>query len=193
MKRGVLVILAACFLLMERVEAQVIYRWMDESGTIHFTDDPTSIPEKYRKLTEERKASPETSTSPSRLSSDTRPQGVVSPSGRAVPSPSPTDQLGRGELWWRSKMKEWNERLETVQRHYEEARAALEGKTRELEGAKLKPDSFQRRLKAERKSLEEKVDHWERQIKEAREMLERTLPQEARDYGADPAWLKPPE
>jgi len=90
-------------------------------------------------------------------------------------------------------VKEWKDKLETAQRHYEETRAALEAKDREIGASKFKPDSFQRKLRAEKKALEEKVDHWERQIKEAKEMLEKTLPREAQDYGADPAWLKPPD
>ncbi|MDP2972448.1 MAG: DUF4124 domain-containing protein, partial [Deltaproteobacteria bacterium] len=30
------------------VSAQEIYRWVDEKGTIHFADDFTLVPEKYR-------------------------------------------------------------------------------------------------------------------------------------------------
>jgi aspartyl protease family protein len=32
-----------------------MYKWVDEKGTVHFTDDLSSIPEKYRKGVEERK------------------------------------------------------------------------------------------------------------------------------------------
>jgi hypothetical protein len=184
MKRWIPMILMASWLVVGGIQGQVVYRWVDESGTIHFTDDPTSIPEKYRKQTEERKP-PE--------SPETRPEAVHSPPDQRGPAPSRTDQLGRGELWWRAKVKEWEDKLETAQRHYEETRAALEATNREIGASKLKPDSFQRKLKAEKKALEEKVDHWERQIKEAKEMLEKTLPREAQDYGADPAWLKPPD
>jgi clan AA aspartic protease (TIGR02281 family) len=33
-----------------------MYKWVDEKGTVHFTDDPSNIPEKYRPDTETRKA-----------------------------------------------------------------------------------------------------------------------------------------
>jgi hypothetical protein len=33
-----------------------MYRWVDEKGTVHFTDDPSNIPEKYRPNAETRKA-----------------------------------------------------------------------------------------------------------------------------------------
>jgi clan AA aspartic protease (TIGR02281 family) len=32
-----------------------MYKWVDEKGTVHFTDDPSSIPEKYRTDAESRK------------------------------------------------------------------------------------------------------------------------------------------
>lgn len=37
-----------------------MYKWVDEKGTVHFTDDISSIPEKYREDVEERKTSKET-------------------------------------------------------------------------------------------------------------------------------------
>jgi clan AA aspartic protease (TIGR02281 family) len=37
-----------------------MYKWVDEKGTVHFTDDPSNIPERYRPDTETRKAPTET-------------------------------------------------------------------------------------------------------------------------------------
>jgi hypothetical protein len=31
-----------------------IYKWVDEKGTVHFTEDPSTIPEKYREKTQSR-------------------------------------------------------------------------------------------------------------------------------------------
>ncbi len=39
-----------------------MYKWVDEKGTVHFTDDLSSIPEKYRQDAETRKPAKETST-----------------------------------------------------------------------------------------------------------------------------------
>jgi len=36
--------------------SEEIYRWTDEKGTIHFTDDASAIPEKYRREAEKKKA-----------------------------------------------------------------------------------------------------------------------------------------
>ena len=39
-----------------------MYKWVDEKGTVHFTDDVSTIPEKYHQDVEERKAPKETAT-----------------------------------------------------------------------------------------------------------------------------------
>jgi clan AA aspartic protease (TIGR02281 family) len=39
-----------------------MYKWVDEKGTVHFTDDLSNIPEKYRREAEIRKPPKETST-----------------------------------------------------------------------------------------------------------------------------------
>lgn len=39
-----------------------MYKWVDEKGTVHFTDDPSAIPEKYRENAETRKPSKEIGT-----------------------------------------------------------------------------------------------------------------------------------
>jgi hypothetical protein len=41
-----------------------IYRWTDEKGTVHFTDDPTKIPERYSEQREKIQAPEEKITSP---------------------------------------------------------------------------------------------------------------------------------
>lgn len=40
--------IALIFLALTAPALADIYRWEDESGVLHFTDDPSSIPEKYR-------------------------------------------------------------------------------------------------------------------------------------------------
>ena len=49
-------ILLLCFSLdIPFLFSEEIYRWTDEKGTTHFTDDASTIPEKYRKEAEEKK------------------------------------------------------------------------------------------------------------------------------------------
>ena len=59
-----------------------MYKWVDEKGTVHFTDDLSSIPEKYRQDAETRKPPKEIST----------PQ----PKGKPTSTPSPKPSEGEG-------------------------------------------------------------------------------------------------
>jgi len=71
-----------------------MYKWVDEKGTVHFTDDISSIPEKYRENVEERKT----------------PKGMPDQQLTEKPAPSPTPKssepqgfevnlVRRHELW----------------------------------------------------------------------------------------------
>ncbi len=63
-----------------------MYKWVDEKGTVHFTDDPSMIPEKYRSGTETRKGTTEapspkakekqTPSPPQPATSTPEPQGI---------------------------------------------------------------------------------------------------------------------
>jgi clan AA aspartic protease (TIGR02281 family) len=56
-----------------------MYKWVDEKGTVHFTDDLSNIPEKYREDAETRKPPKETSTQ--------RPLEISKPSPPAAEKP----------------------------------------------------------------------------------------------------------
>jgi len=58
----VCIALLAIFILPSYAE---MYKWVDDKGTVHFTDDLSTIPEKYREDAETRKPSKGTSTPPS--------------------------------------------------------------------------------------------------------------------------------
>jgi len=58
-----------------------MYKWVDEKGTVHFTDDLSSIPEKYRQDAETRKPPKETST----------------PQPQEMPKPSPPPKVSETE------------------------------------------------------------------------------------------------
>ena len=70
-----------------------MYKWVDEKGTVHFTDDPSSIPEKYRQDAETRTPPKETSTSqPQEL-----PKSSLSPK-ESEPQGITVDIRRKGEL-----------------------------------------------------------------------------------------------
>ena len=78
----------------------------------------------------------------------------------------------------------------TYRTNYENAYSAWKAKEQELEESKFKPDSVKKKLKSEIKVLEEKAKDWEKQMNEAKNMIENVLPKQARDYRANPEWLR---
>jgi len=71
-----------------------MYKWVDEKGTVHFTDDLSKVPEKYRREAESRKTIEETSApEPS--------QKPMSPASGKVPEVAgyEVDLIRRHELW----------------------------------------------------------------------------------------------
>ena len=69
-----------------------IYRWEDESGVIHFTDDPSSIPAKYRGKSREILKTPPAAGKPS-VSTMGAPSSPQGPS--LSPGPSGGETLDR--------------------------------------------------------------------------------------------------
>ena len=51
------------FLLNTPCRAKEIYKWVDEKGTVHFSEDESSVPEKYRDQLEKRTVSEESKSS----------------------------------------------------------------------------------------------------------------------------------
>jgi chromosome segregation ATPase len=179
MKRTMLFILVGMIILPFVAGGQEVYQWVDEKGTVHYTDDPALIPERYQDQVQKR-------TIPKEL--------VTSPPTQVSPEPQSDierkDLLGRDEDWWRDKAMEWKQKLIQAQKNYEAAQEALKAKDKELEKSIYKPDSFKRRLQAEIKVLEEKVNEQKRQVDEAKDMLEKVLPKQAEEYRADPSWVR---
>lgn len=190
-KRGLFILIG--FILCSAISAgQEVYKWVDEKGTAHFTDDLGQVPEKYRTQIQKEKLSEEPPSVQPISPSPTEPPKPMEPGKEigVLPGPGQKDALGRGEEWWRAKATEWNQKLKTSQRNYETTYSEWKSKEKELEASISKPDSFKRKLKAEIKALEEKVKDWEKQMEEAKNMIENILPKEARDYRANPDWLR---
>jgi hypothetical protein len=195
MKKMILLSTIGLLILATLAFGQEVYRWVDEQGTVHFTDDLGQVPEKYRDKIQKKEPPKEPPITQPIPPQPAPPQPLAPPTGMEVEkgsgaTPRQKDILGRGEEWWRAKVNEWNEKLKTAQRNYENTYSEWKSKENELESSKFKPDSVKRKLKAEIKNLEEKTKDWEKQMDEAKNMLENILPKQAQDYQANPEWLK---
>jgi len=61
MRWHILIFSLLFFLLLETPCFGQMYKWVDEKGTVHFTDDLSKVPEEYRRDAESRKTTEETS------------------------------------------------------------------------------------------------------------------------------------
>ena len=188
----IIVIMIGFLFYLGSAFGQEVYRWVDEKGLVHFTDDLTLVPEKYRNQVQQKMPSKELPSPQSTSPQPVEPSKTMEPKRQTPSSPEvkEKDALGRGEEWWRATVKDWNRKLVTSQTNYENACKDWKAKDQELEASRLKPDSVKRKLRSEIKVLEEKARDWEKQINEAKDMIENVLPRQARDYRANPEWLK---
>lgn len=78
-----------------------MYKWVDEKGTLHFADDLSKVPEKYRPEAEMRKTPKETKeTSTPEPQERPKPISILtSPSGPSEPQSYEVHLFRRHELW----------------------------------------------------------------------------------------------
>ncbi len=171
-----IILFALC--LAAYASAQV-YKWVDEKGVVHFTDDITQIPEKYRTtLQGEEQAQPplETVGEPER----------TPPVKKAQPY---TDTAGRGEDYWRAKIQEWTGKMEAAQDRLEGLRSKYNELTEKYNASRHAGERAT--IQNQRSKIQAEMDQCKAQMDESREMLEKRIPEEANLFKAKPEWLKP--
>lgn len=79
-----------------------MYRWVDEKGTLHFADDLSKVPEKYRSDAELRKTPKELGESPTLEKQERRqvPSDVTPPPAKADPQGFEVNLFRKHELWF---------------------------------------------------------------------------------------------
>lgn len=170
-------------IIVPSLQAEPIYKWVDKSGGINFTDDLEKVPPQYRDQIQK--------TEPKEEKKDIQ-KGEGAPSF-APPSISPTvrgkketDIYGRDEVWWRERVRPWREQLREATQNLETAKNEFTQKTVEM-GRKGLVSRARYQIEAEKYDRERKK--YEAQIAEAKEMLEK-LSREAEEAKANPDWLK---
>lgn len=169
-------ILFIFFLISPPVSAQ-IYRWSDEKGAVHFTDDITKIPEKYRPKVERIGASEENLEIKKEGDAPIKKKEDIY-----------KDQLGRGEDYWKNRVEEWKKRLRTAQDRMESARVKYNELTERFNDSRSSVERSQ--LRSQRDLVKQEMDQYRVQIEEAKTMLEKKIPEEAELYKAKPEWIK---
>jgi chromosome segregation ATPase len=174
--KPILPIVLSTFLFSQISFAQV-YKWVDEKGVTHFTDDMTQLPEKHRTKAEGVQL----------------PQENEDPKVEEEPTPkkkehSYKDRLGRGEDYWRGRVDEWRKKLRELQDRFE----VLRTKYNELTERHNDSRSIAARtdLRKERDQVKREIDQCKAEIEEARSHLEKRIPEEAELYKAKPEWVR---
>jgi len=178
--KQILAIILFIFFIFEISFAEV-YKWVDEKGVSHFTDDIMQIPERNRPKAELIELSEEAGKEESKREEE----GEVTPK---VKEESQRDRLGRGESYWRGLVEEWRKKLKERQDRLETLRAKYNELT--MKHNESKSTAERGNLRTERDQVKNEMDQCKIQIEEAKDMLEKKIPEEVELYKAKPEWVK---
>ena len=173
------------FFLFPMIAFSQAFKWADEKGNVHFTDDYSQIPEKYRpnviKLDMPTEAvEPKTTQKEESKSSE-------APSSQKKEE-TERDRLGRGEDYWRGRMEEWRTRLKDSQGRVDALRIKYNELTEKYNSSKSPVERAT--LRNEREKIRDEMNRYKNQMEQAKVMLEKKIPDEAELYKAKPEWIK---
>jgi len=174
---SLLIILTVVFLA--QISTAQVYKWTDEKGVVHFTDDMLQVPEKYRPKTEKMDLSEE--------KAEPKVQGEsASPKKKEE---AYKDRMGRGEEYWKERAEAWKKKLMAAQEKAENLRMKYNDLTEKLNASKNSTERAT--LRTERDQIKTEIDKCKQEVEEAKIMLDKKLPEEAQLNRAKPEWVKP--
>jgi hypothetical protein len=182
MKAVVLILLF--FLLSAAPSFAQVYKWVDEKGGVHFTDDFAQVPEKNRgrverlgTLEEGVNAKSENEPASKKKVEETRP--------REDPY---RDQTGRGEAYWKGRVEESMKKLKGAQEKLNDLRVKYNDLTEKFNQSKNQAE--RNSLRKERDQIKAEIDRYRAEVEEAKNMLDKKIPEEAEMFKAKPEWIK---
>ena len=175
MKRILFILL---FIFVAEISFAEVYKWVDEKGVVHFTDDITQIPVKYRGKIEEIEVQED--------KSEVRKESESLPKKK---DDSYRDSLGRGEEYWKGRVEESKKQLEVLQERVERLRLKYNELTEKFNSSRSSAERAT--LRNEREQIKNQMDQCKIQVAEVKEILEKKIPQEADLYKAKAEWIRP--
>jgi hypothetical protein len=166
-------------LLATSVRAAEIYTWVDDSGTVHFTDDAAKVPEPYWDRVEKKKVIKEERQKPLDERGSLKRQAKR----------ERTDRFGRRESWWKDRAAKWWAQLEEATSQHDRITSEIQDAQMILD--KARNDGKRRRSRRKINNLQKEDEKYKVQIEKARHMLNEVLLEEATLADADPSWLRP--
>ena len=178
--RGIrIVLILLCFSPV--AGAAEVYRWVDNQGVTHFTDDPAAVPEDYRSETKRIEMPGQEAVEPAADVDglyDEYEEGIL----------VEDDLKEKDEAWWRNRTKNWKTRLEEAYDNYEETRLRYNAMATEF-NASQDPEA-RKELKAELTEMQASMDKLKVDIENARKMKEEVLPSQAQKAGKPLEWVR---
>jgi hypothetical protein len=160
--------------------ASTVYKWVDRSGAVGFSDDYNNIPQEYRNQTQIELLEDYPSVQPPAL-----PAATSTPSQK-MEGPK-TDIYGMGPDYWKDRVSSWQQKIKESQDNIRAVNAKIEERINALSGRFLSNTQYNmnsiqlQALRAERAK-------YEAQENEAKEMLQK-ISKEAEEAKADLSWL----
>jgi Domain of unknown function (DUF4124) len=170
--------LAIGFLMIPFLIHAEVFKWIDDKGTIHFTDDYSNIPSSYRVKIEIRRDIQGEET-------PLEPQKIIL---RSKEEQAKTDLYRQEEAWWRGRVSPWKKQLNKASENYELTNKEFLEESSNLIVRKFgSHQQFKSTILRMDRIKEERSKH-EAQIIEAEGMLEK-ISRQAEESKADPDWL----
>jgi prefoldin subunit 5 len=157
------------------IQAEV-YKWIDDKGTIHFTDDYSNIPSSYR---EQLKVEIREDIQGEKTSSE--PQKMILGSKEERDK---TDLYRQEEEWWKGRARPWERQLKEASENYELTNKEFIGESSKLILRKFGSHQQFKSTIIGLGSIKEERTKYEAQIIEAEGMLEK-ISREAEKPRAD--------
>ncbi len=174
--KGILIFVILLFPLL--LNAGETYRWVDDRGVIHFTDDPGTVPEDYRGEAESRMMTEEIPTPLLDEAEYEEDEGIL----------VEDDLLEKDEEWWRTRAEKWKTRRQAAYEDYEKVRLRYNDLATEFNASK-DPDQ-RKKLKAELDQMQAEMKKRMADIKEAQKMTDEVLPSQAKEAGKPVEWVR---
>ncbi len=183
MKRILFILL---FLFSAEVSFAEVYKWLDEKGGVHFTDDFIQVPEKYRPQIERLGKSEEEDGVETKIEGESLSKKKEEKS--RARADTYRDQIGRGQEYWKGRVEEWSKKLKVSQEKVNDLRVKYNELTERFNGSRSSVERAN--LRKERDQIKTEMDSYKTQMEEAKVMLEKKIPEEAEIFKAKPEWVK---
>ena len=180
------IVISFVFFAFQSLSAQV-YKWVDEKGVTHFTDDASEVPERNRPKSEKinmPQTRDDTTTEEESASKESTPKDATSNKREQAYK----DSLGRGEDYWRGQMEQWRTKLGDLQEKLEMLRTKYNELIEKFNASRNTAERGS--IRVERDGVKAEMDQCRIEIDEAKTMLEKKIPDEADFYKAKREWVK---